>query len=328
MGYKSVLSIALVAGLLSTTAHFALAKNSDTVIEKLDSVLFVDPTKDFGGSGTHKDPASMEEAKALLETDEYTEAYIIDGTQEERDDLSQYFSKKSGGQVLDNSRAVKVIGAGAILKPGISPEAVAHVLKSAKTHKPHGQKRRDQSTKVAEKARKVDYDGLVQRNVDRENAAMAYQLIQPVNQLAQIHEPLIGTKAWFNHQITQPAGINGFISEGGPGALHPAEGSLSKATRYLRDEWGPNKDRNHPSGHNLAVDEHLNNKIHQANLMNRHLIWSSQLINQTGTLEQKQRVAALRQQHLNTLEYLKVQDPDLWAQDQYNGMIDELNAVH
>ncbi|MBT5389172.1 MAG: hypothetical protein HOL16_00455, partial [Alphaproteobacteria bacterium] len=61
MGYKSVLSIALVAGLLSTTAHLALAKNSDTVIEKLDSVLFVDPTKDFGGSGTHKDPASMEE---------------------------------------------------------------------------------------------------------------------------------------------------------------------------------------------------------------------------------------------------------------------------
>ena len=150
MGYKSVLSIALVAGLLSTTAHFALAKNSDTVIEKLDSVLFVDPTKDFGGSGTHKDPASMAKAEELLadEEDKYTEAYIIDGTQEERDDLAKHFSKKSGGQVLDNSRDVKVYGTGVVLGPNFSPEAVAHVLKSPKTHKPHGQKRRDQSQKV------------------------------------------------------------------------------------------------------------------------------------------------------------------------------------
>ncbi|MBT5389173.1 MAG: hypothetical protein HOL16_00460 [Alphaproteobacteria bacterium] len=330
MGYKSVLSIALVAGLLSTTAHFALAKNSDTVIEKLDSVLFVDPTKDFGGSGTHKDPASMEEAKALLETDEYTEAYIIDGTQEERDDLSQYFSKKSGGQVLDNSRAVKVIGAGAILKPGISPEAVAHVLKSAKTHKPHGQKRRDQSTKVAEKARKIDYDGLVQRNVARALwNQQNYRLTQPAAQHHRGIARLPSTKQQFDQASNYFAR---FLSEGGAG--NPQEGALSKAHRFINDQYGQQKDQVHPSlaalkqdhGNNNGTNAHWDNKLYQANLLGRNLIWATEKVNKTGTEAEKQKVKNLRQKHIQTLEDLKTADPQ-FAGD-YQDMQDELNAVH
>ncbi|MBT4880790.1 MAG: hypothetical protein HOI80_04350 [Alphaproteobacteria bacterium] len=144
MGCKSVLSIALVAGVLFVAAHVAEAKdiddlidNSDTAIEKLDAILWIDPDAPFDGKGTSESPVSLEQAKKLLKSGNYTGAYVFGANKELRKKVAGFFSSKIKGEVLRNDKTVHIYGTGRSIEAFASPEAVAATLEKPKKHKAH-----------------------------------------------------------------------------------------------------------------------------------------------------------------------------------------------